>query len=331
MPQRPPTAEPAPEPSAMRATAFGLDVEAATPLSFLRHAVAKPTGRPLSISVHPDETARERWPQGSELICDERLPDGAVNYRIEAHPDSGYLVSGPEYGAHLLSADGRHLRCFPEGTPDGGWQRMLVAQVLPFAALLHGLEAFHASAVVQGGEVIALLGPSRSGKTSLALELCARGASFMADDVLALETRDGALFANPGSPVAGVALEHEHEHERGRQDNAADDQVIALNARERIVQVVGAEEPAALGTLLFLDRKADGPERPSFEARVDAHLLLTATFNFVLATPERLERLLEVASLAARLRVELVACGPRTTVPELADAVERRLSSSGAL
>jgi len=309
----------------MRATAFGLDVEAATPLSFLRHAVAKPTGRPLSISVHPDETARERWPQGSELICDERLPGGAVNYRIEAHPDSGYLVSGPEYGAHLLSADGRHLRCFPEGTPDGGWQRMLVAQVLPFAALLHGLEVFHASAVVQGGEVIALLGPSRAGKTSLALELCARGASFMADDVLALETRDGALFAHPGSPVAGVAL----EHERGQQDNAADDQVIALNARERIVQVVGAEEPAALGTLLFLDRKADGPERPSFEARVDAQLLLAATFNFVLATPERLQRLLEVAALAARLRVELVACGPDTGVRELADAVEERLRRPG--
>jgi hypothetical protein len=307
----------------MRATAFGLDIEAATPLSFLRHATASPTERPLSISVHPEQPARELWPQGSELICDERLPDGAVNYRIETHPDHGYLISGPEYGAHLLSADGRRLRCFPEGRPDGGWQRMLVAQVLPFAALLHGLEVFHASAVVRDGEVLALLGPSRSGKTSLALELCARGASFMADDVLALETRDGALFANPGSPVAGVAL----EQEAVQQDDGADERVIAVNARERIVQIVGAEEPAPLGTLLFLDRKADGPERPSFESRADAQLLLAATFNFVLATPELLQRLLEVASLAARLRVELVACGPSTTVPELADAVERRLGA----
>src|ERR1700685_831684 len=171
MAQRPPTAEPppAPEPPPMRWTAFGLDIEAATPLSFLRHATASPTGRPLSISVHPEETARERWPAGSELICDERLPDGGVNYRIETHPDRGYLISGPEYGAHLLSADGRRLRCFPEGRDDGGWQRMLVAQVLPFAALLHGLEVFHASAVVRDGEAFALLGASRSGKTSLAL------------------------------------------------------------------------------------------------------------------------------------------------------------------
>jgi hypothetical protein len=308
----------------MRATAFGLDIEAATPLSFLRHATAKPTGRQLSISVHPEQPARELWPQGSELICDERLPDGAVNYRIETHPDSGYLISGPEYGAHLLSADGRRLRCFPEGRPDGGWQRMLVAQVLPFAALLHGLEVFHASAVVRDGEALALLGPSRSGKTSLALELCARGASFIADDVLALETREGALFANPGSPVAGVAL----EHERAQRADDADEHVVAVNARERIVRVLGAEEPAPLGTLLFLDRKADGPVRPDFEARADAQLLLAATFNFVLAAPERLQRLLEVAALAAQLRVELVACGPGTSVSELADAVERRLSSS---
>ena len=241
--------------------------------------------------MHPEETARELWPPGGELICDERIPDGEVNYRVETHPDGGYLISGPEYGAHLLSADGRRLRCFPEGRPDGGWQRMLVAQVLPFAALLHGLEVFHASAVVRGGEAIAFLGPSRSGKTSLALELCARGASFMADDVLALETRDGRLVANPGSPVAGVAL----EHERAQQGEDAGEQVIAVNARERIVRMAGAEKPAPLATLLFLDRRADGPERPGFEARADAQLLLAATFNFVLATPERLERLLEVA------------------------------------
>jgi hypothetical protein len=309
----------------MRATAFGLDVEATSPLSFLEHATAEPTGRPLSISVHTQEAARSQWPADSELICDERVPGGAVNYRIETHPGSGYLISGPEYGAHLLSADGQRLRCFPEGQPDGGWQRMLVAQVLPFAALLHGLEVFHASAVVHGEEAVAFLGPSRSGKTSLALELCARGARFMADDVLALETRAGRLLANPGSPVAGVA----HAHERAEQDDAvADAQVIAINARERIVRMLGAVEPAPLGTLLFIDRKADGPESPRFDATTDAKLLLAATFNFVLATPERLQGLLEVCALAARLRVELVACGPGTGVPELADAVERRLSSS---
>jgi hypothetical protein len=60
-------------------------------------------------------------------------------------------------------------------------------------------------------------------------------------------------------------------------------------------------------------------------ATADAQMLLSATFNFVLATPRRLRGLLEVCALAARLRVELIGCGPATGVSELADAIERHL------
>lgn len=304
-----------------RATAFGLDLDSTTRLPFLDGSSAKPTGRAVSISAHTDEAARLHWPEGGKLICDERGPDGGVNFRIETHPDTGYLISGPQYGAHLLSADGGLLRCFPEGQSEWAWQRMLIAQVLPFAALLHGLEVFHASAVVRDGEVVAFLGPSRSGKTSLALELCSRGAGFMADDVLALESSQGRLLAHPGSPVAGVDRQH-------RTDSDSAEQVVAVNARERIVRMPGAAEPTALAILFFLDRRAEGPQAPSFEPTADAQRLLAATFNFVLATPQRLQGLLEVGALAARLRVERIVSGPTTTSSQLADAIERRLSSS---
>ncbi len=306
-----------------RTTAFGLDIDSATPISFLSGAPAAPTGRELSLSVRPDETAAGRWPtSGCSLICDEVNPDGSVNFRIQSHPDAGYLIAGPAYGAHLLSPDGRNLACFPEAQPESAWQRLLIAQVLPFAALLHGLEVLHASAVVHEDQAVALLGRSRSGKTSLALELCARGARFLADDVLALETRAQELLANPGSPLAGVSREPlpdgpgiSHEH------------VVAENTRERMVRIERAAEPVPLRTLLFLDRRADGPDSPRFEPTTDAQLLLAATFNFVLATPERLKRLLDVCALAARLRVEIVTAGPAISAPELADAIERRLSS----
>jgi hypothetical protein len=248
-----------------------------------------------------------------------------VNFRIETHPQEGYLLFGPEYGAHLLSADGSRLRCFPEGQPEGAWQRLLIAQILPFAALLHGLEVFHASAVVRDGTAVAFLGPSRSGKTSLALELCRRGASFLADDVLALESRDGALFANPGSPIAGVDRE---SAPASAGEFASDEQIVAVNERERMVRMRGASEPAPLGALFFIDRRADGPEEPRFTTTSDPQLLLAATFNFVLATPERLRGLLDVCALAARSRVEIIASGPRTTTSELADAVELRVNSA---
>jgi hypothetical protein len=172
---------------------------------------------------------------------------------------------------------------------------------------------------------VALLGPSRSGKTSLALELCRRGASFLADDVLALETRDGKLLANPGTPIAGVA--HEHAEEPRAGDPPGSPGVVAVNARERLVQMAGASAPAPLNTLFFINRYADGPETPQLEPTADAQLLLAATFNFVLATPERLQGLLEVCALAARLPVELLSAGPATGIAQLADAVEGRLSS----
>lgn len=310
-----------------QATAFGLDIDSDLALLFLRGACAKPTGRALSVSVDARARSQPDWPEGGKLICDERTSTGDVNFRIETHPRAGFLISGPEYGAHLLSGDGGHLRCFPEGLPDGSWQRLLVAQVLPFAALLHGLEVFHASAVLQDGETIAFVGPSRSGKTSLAIELCNRGARFVADDVLALESRAGRLMANPGSPIAGVDRGHSlpcaHDG-----DGSVENSVVATNDRELIVRIAGAVEPTPLGRLFFIDRRANGPEIPHFRAADDARMLLAATFNFVLATPERLEGLLDVCALAARLQVEMITTGTSTRVVDLADAVTRRLRPS---
>jgi hypothetical protein len=309
----------------MNATVFGLDVHSEVPLLFLEGAATTPSKRALSISAPVRDAAQLDWPRDAELVCDEHQPDGSVNFQIEAHPEAGYLISGPEYGAYLLSAGGSRLTCAPEGRPDGAWQRLLISQVLPFAALLQGLEVFHSSAIVQRGEAIAFLGSSGAGKTSLALELCRRGASFLADDVLALETSGAALLAHPGTPIAGV--DHS-EATRVRETDGFSQEVLAVNAREQLVQMAGATAPAPLSALFFLERRADGPEQPRFEAAADAQPLLAATFNFVLVTPERLRGLLDVCALAARLRVERIIVGPATDAAALGAAVEQRLSST---
>ena len=41
----------------------------------------------VSISVRPGTRRTLGWPADAELVCDERQPDGAVNFRIEAHPE----------------------------------------------------------------------------------------------------------------------------------------------------------------------------------------------------------------------------------------------------
>jgi hypothetical protein len=279
----------------------------------------------LGVSVL-ESGAEIDWPSSATIICDERQPDGRSIYQIEVSPEKGFLISGPESGAHRLSADGRLLLCDPEHLRDAEWQRLLIAQVLPFAALLRGLEVFHASAIVHGAQAVAFLGRSRAGKTSLALELCRRGAGFLADDVLALECRDDHLLAHPGTPVAGVA----HAQVESIDDTAIypPEEIVAVNTRERLVRVSGAIEPVPLAALFFLDGRSDGPGIPRFEPTANAQVLLTATFNFVLATPERLRGLLEVCALAAQLRVERIVCGPSTSVSQLGTAVEQRLSAS---
>jgi hypothetical protein len=311
---------------AVAATVFGLDVRSEIPLSFLQGSSAGPTGRALEISAQAGNAAKLDWPEPAELICDLRDLDGDPIFSIEAHPEAGYLVSGPKHGAHLLSADGRRLRCAPEGCPEEAWQRLLISQVLPFAALLHGLEVFHASAVARRGEAVAILGTSGAGKTSVALELCRLGADFLADDVLALEVRHGELLVHPGTQIAG--LDHTEARRLERAGEPRREKIVAVNDREQLLRMRGAGEPAPLAALFFLDRRSDGPPSPRFEPVGDAQPLLGATFNFVLATPERLRGLLEVCALAARLRVERIVAGPDVDATRLAGAVERRMDTS---
>jgi hypothetical protein len=304
------------------ATVFGLDVRAEEPLLLLADTPVAPTGRELELSLAAGDGAKHPWPESAETVCDQRERDGGICFRIEADPVAGYLIWGPAYGRHFLSADGRRALCAPDGLPAQTWQRLLIAQVLPFAAVLRGLEVLHASAVVHEGHTIAFLGPSRAGKTSLALELCRRGATFLADDVLALERAGEELLGHPGAPIAG--LDHD-EARRLERDGTNGHETIAANDRERLVRMRGAEHPAPLGALLLLERRRDGPSRPHFEPLAGGAPLLAGTFNSVLTTPERLRGLLDICALATRRRVERILLGPDVDASQLAEAVLERL------
>jgi hypothetical protein len=298
-----------------------LDVWAQVPLTFLEGSAAAATGRRLDISQQTGDAQSLGGVDGFELMWEQLEPDGTVCVRVEAHPEAGYLLWGASYGAHLLSADGQRLRFVADGAGKDEWQRLLIAQVLPFAAVLNGLEVFHASAVVIDGQAVALVGPTRAGKTSVALELCRLGASFLADDVLALESDGGAVLGHPGSPVAGL----DHAEAQRRSSGLLEAQVVGVNARELLVRTQAVAAPAPLAALFFLDRQLDGPVRPRFEPIADASMLLGATFNFLLSTPERLLRLLDVCALAAQGRVERVLAGPSVDASQLAGAIAGRL------
>jgi hypothetical protein len=81
-----------------------------------------------------------------------------------------------------------------------------------------------------------------------------------------------------------------------------------------------------LGALFLLNPRREGPEEPTFEAEGDPRQLLASTFNLLLASSERLARLLDVCARLADRRVERVTFGPATDPDELAAAIWARLS-----
>ena len=311
---------------ATRATVFGLDVRSRIELPFLEGTAAQPTGRLLDVSAGHNDAAALAWRGSVEPLCDQRDAHGEVVLRIEAHPREGYLLWGAGHGAYLLDADGRRLRCDLRGCRPEAWQRLLVAQALPFAALLQGLEALHSSAVGWEGEAVALSGPSGAGKTSVALELCQLGADFLADDVVALERCYGKLLAHPGTPLAGLDRGEAERLERAGRAHTHD--VLATNARERMLRVASLDRPLPLAALFLLQRSDRDGEDLRFETLDSARSLLASSFNFVLDQPERLRRLLDTCALAAHCRVERVLCGAAVDATQVAEAIVRRLQPS---
>jgi hypothetical protein len=261
-----------------RGRAFGLDLEADFELPGMDPA-GPPTGRPVRLRLGEPET--DAAGRGERIA---EAPGAAVDV-----VPGGFLARAEGVGRAWIADRGDEIAWAPE-SPDA--QRFLGGQVLPFAAVLQGLEVFHASAVVAGGRALAVVAGSGVGKTTLALELVRRGLAFLDDDVLVL---DGELLAYPGPALANVGEER--------------------------VPVARHQEPVPLGALCFLDRAPRGAAAASPTATVerldpvDPKLLLAATFNLALRTPERLTRQLEVCGRIAESAVVLRARCPAGVAP----------------
>lgn len=75
----------------------------------------------------------------------------------------------------------------------------LGGSVLAHVLTAEGLLVLHASAVEVEGRAVAILGPSGTGKSTLAALLCAAGAGLVADDVLRVDATDSGPVCFPGT------------------------------------------------------------------------------------------------------------------------------------
>jgi hypothetical protein len=138
---------------------------------------APPLGEPLALLDEQQGLALCRTPAGFTLRffgqCDFDLDEGARRLTICVDPNVDPQI------AELL----------------------LTSSALSFLLELRGHCVIHASAVVHRDSAVAFMGPSGSGKSSLAAALCALGAPLLSDDVLRIHSVHAAhaTHCNRGS------------------------------------------------------------------------------------------------------------------------------------
>jgi hypothetical protein len=226
------------------------------------------------------------------------MSDGVAKFEIHEHPLAGYLINSSRYGRFRVTRDGARVRCAPTDPSDWYWWGLLIGQVLPLVAALHGLEVLHASAVAIDGRAFAFSGVPAAGKSTLAVNLSLNGAAMLSDDVIALHVQEGGVIAEPGSALV----------------NLREDQAIALerSGSNQLGTVVGASHkvhlradrlaPAMPLSALYLLEPAVPGSATTIERvdPVDPRDLLTATFVPYVSFAQRVITQLEVAAQIER-------------------------------
>jgi hypothetical protein len=309
-----------------RARAFGLDIDASFPVPGLAAAEGATGGPSTRIDLVPEEELDRDWAGGeARRVLEEHFDDEAEPARtIDVHPSLGYRLYARHFGLARIAPDGRGVLCAPPGPAGWDWQRFLVGRILPWAAVLNGYEAFHASAVAIGGRAVAFVGETGAGKTSLALRLVASGAEFLTDDVLAVETGEGGVRGHAGAGIASVRPAEREAIPTATWETLG---TVLGHSGKTYVELPVSPEPRPLAAVYFL--RSDDGARIEALPKLDPRRLLASTFVLGIQTPERLSNQLDVCAALARavpafeLRVTGVDAGG------LAQSVSEHLAGLG--
>ena len=227
---------------------------------------------------------------GLEIGCERELPLRPSASRSE--PDVRFIHSGGAPANPASGRDRRALSLSDEGwllrydNEEGGWMAFdyraetgcvqvsgsvdwetcvgpLTGLVCGVLLRIVGATLLHGACVSTGGKAIALLGASGSGKSTLAAGLIARGATLIAEDLLAIRRNEGDYLVEPGAPTLHL-LEDSHDSLGPGLAPFA----LAIQGREdgkiRLDLSPGGEEslaPVWLSALFVLEPRAapDGP------------------------------------------------------------------------
>ncbi len=114
--------------------------------------------------------------------------------RMQYHGDG-------QWAEFLIAGDGGHIRMSLSDDVDlAEAVELLLTGVFTGVLAQRGATCLHASVVAVGDGAIALVGPSRAGKSTLALALVQRGARHVSDDVAVITEHDDVITVVAGRP-----------------------------------------------------------------------------------------------------------------------------------
>ncbi len=156
--------------------------------------------RPFSPTPAPAQPITLRL---APALRGEPLPPEAWHHRVFSSvgtaPD-GYILHLPGCADFWIARDGSAVICVPiDACPPETLAQLFLDQVLPLVFHARGRFAFHASSVaIDGGALVAFLGHTGAGKSTLASSLARAGTDLLfSDDCLALEPAADHILAHP--------------------------------------------------------------------------------------------------------------------------------------
>jgi hypothetical protein len=292
---------PARTPVRWQGRAFGLTIESTHPVPFVP-AAPGPTDSP-TVEWHvigSDELA-SRCDEPATPVTELRHPDGRLFMGVDRDRRGSYRVRAPGYGAHVVAGDGSAIRSWLPHESRSRWPELFLAQTLPLAAALRGLDLLHASAVEVDGRALAFVGAPGAGKTSIASHLVGLGRRFVTDDVLAVSAGPGSLLAHPGPAVANL-----EPHELDALPAAARIARRPASADDKLrVDTHPVTTPLPLGAVVFVRRRLSTPALRLTPHAGPRSALLGCAFLGYMQSPERLAGHLEVCGRLAAGRALL--------------------------
>lgn len=130
--------------------------------------------------------------QSGPPLLEDRYESGELWFACWKH-ESGYVATFPNVCSFLIQPDIMRIVCAPEpGVGPATIAHMILDHAIPrLLALRQGHIVLHASAIAMEGSVVAVLGVSGQGKSTLAAWLSSQGHPVLTDDCLVLRWDEG--------------------------------------------------------------------------------------------------------------------------------------------